>query len=259
MADFIWYELQTTDADAASRFYGEAVGWTVEEGGAGDFDYRHIRRDDGGSVGGMLALKPEMVGHGARAMWVPYLHAADVTAEIAAIEAAGGKLLMPPTTLPVGTFAMVLDPQGVPIYVMAPVAPPGREDQASDVFDEKAVQRVRWNELASPDLAASKAFYSKHFGFGFERSMAMGEHGDYCFIEHDGRTLGAMLQRRDDRQPTSWLLYFGVPSIEGAMRKLQKAGGTLLTGPDQVPGGDWIVVATDPQGARFGLVGPKST
>jgi predicted enzyme related to lactoylglutathione lyase len=25
----------------------------------------------------------------------------------------------------------------------------------------------------------------------------------------------------------------------------------------QVPGGDWVVIATDPQGARFGIVGPK--
>lgn len=259
MADFIWYELQTTDADAASRFYGEVVGWTVEEGGAGDFDYRHILRDDGGSVGGMLALKPEMVGHGARAMWVPYLHAADVGAKVSEIEAAGGRLLMPPTTLPVGTFAMVLDPQGVPIYVMAPVAPPGREDQASDVFSEKEVQRVRWNELASPDLGASKAFYAEHFGFAFERSMSMGELGDYCFIEHDGRTVGAMMQRRDDGPPASWLLYFGVPSVEQGKRRIESAGGTVVSGPHEVPGGQWIVVATDPQGARFGLVGPKGT
>jgi len=25
----------------------------------------------------------------------------------------------------------------------------------------------------------------------------------------------------------------------------------------QVPGGEWILVAADPQGAKFGLVGPK--
>ena len=26
--DFIWYELLTSDADAAQRFYGDVVGWT---------------------------------------------------------------------------------------------------------------------------------------------------------------------------------------------------------------------------------------
>ena len=29
--DFIWYELLTSDADAAARFYGAVVGWQARE------------------------------------------------------------------------------------------------------------------------------------------------------------------------------------------------------------------------------------
>ena len=34
-------------------------------------------------------------------------------------------------------------------------------------------------------------------------------------------------------------------------------GGKILHGPSQVPGGGWIVQASDPQGASFALVGSR--
>ena len=97
---------------------------------------------------------------------------------------------MPATDLPnVGRIAMVSDPQGVPFYVMTPVPPPGAPDATSDVFDRHARQRVNWNELASPDLASSKAFYSRHFGFEFKETMNMGPMGDYSFVAYAGSDL----------------------------------------------------------------------
>ena len=40
-------------------------------------------------------------------------------------------------------------------------------------------------------------------------------------------------------------------------RNLRMLCGKVLMDLHQVPGGDWVLVATDPQGARFGVVGPK--
>ena len=34
-------------------------------------------------------------------------------------------------------------------------------------------------------------------------------------------------------------------------------GGKIMHGPQQVPGGGWIVQAADPQGAAFALVGTR--
>ena len=260
MGGFIWYELLTPDPDAAAQFYGAVVGWTIQDGGevpAGDIDYRHILRSDGGSNGGVLRLTDDMASHGAKPMWVPYLHVAEVDAAVAAIEAEGGRRLMPTTTIEVGSFAMLRDPQGVPIYAMAPLPPPGKPEAKSDVFSVDQPQHVRWNELASPDLDASKAFYAKHFGFTFDNVMDMGPMGDYCFADVDGVTVGAVMQRADPAQPAAWLLYFGVPSLIAAREALLANGGTIHMDTHQVPGGDWIVVASDPQGAAFGLVGPK--
>jgi uncharacterized protein len=260
VGSFIWYELLTSAPDAAAAFYGAVVGWKIENHGpnpaAGGVDYRLIARDDGGFAGGLLALTDEMVSRGARPCWLPYLYVPDVDAQIAAIEAEGGALQMPATDLPVGRIAMVLDPQGVPIHLMNPAPAPHDPEAVSDVFDENAVQRVRWNELTSPDQAGSMAFYAKHFGFEFNDKMPMGELGDYCFIHHHGKTLGAIMQRTDE-QPPLWLLYFGVPSIQAAKADVEAHGGRVIFGPMEVPGGDWVIVALDPQGATFGLVGPN--
>lgn len=257
---FVWYELMTPDPDAAAAFYGAVIGWKIAGHAspeAGGVDYRMIVRDDGGMAGSVLKLTDDMIAHKARPWWLPYLAVADVDACVAAIEAEGGKVAMAATDLPVGRIAIVIDPQGAPIYLMTPVPPPGRSNAASDVFDEHALQRVRWNELASPDLDASLAFYARHFGFAFNDRMPMGAMGDYCFIQHHGKTLGAIMPQHDTSQPPLWLLYFGVPSVIAAKDSIEANGGHVLMGPHEVPGGNWIVVAQDPQGARFGLVASR--
>lgn len=259
-SSFIWYELMTSDASAAAKFYGAVVGWTIADRPdpqAGGQDYRMIGRSDGGFAGGVLTLTQEMVQHGAHPTWLGYLHVADVDAAVAAIEADGGRTLMPKKDLPVGAIAMVTDPMGTPLYVMAPLPPPGKPAAKSDVFDVAAMQRVRWNELSSPDLSRAKAFYARHFGFEFNEAMPMGAMGDYCFIDLAGVRLGAVMQKQAQSPIGGWLFYFAVPSVTAAKAAIETAGGKVMVGPHEVPGGSWIVVATDPQGAAFGVVGPK--
>ena len=48
-----------------------------------------------------------------------------------------------------------------------------------------------------------------------------------------------------------------MPSIAQAKESIEANGGTVAMGPHEVPGGDWIVIGTDPQGAEFALVGGK--
>src|ERR1700704_5910764 len=109
---FIWYELMSSDADAAAKFYGSVIGWTI--GARSDLsssgkDYRMIVRSDGGFEGGVLGLSGDMVSHGARPTWLGYLHVSDVDATVRAITADGGKLLMSAMDLSVGKIAMMAD------------------------------------------------------------------------------------------------------------------------------------------------------
>lgn len=257
---FIWYELLTTDPDAAARFYGRVIGWQIAarpESAPDDRDYRMIGRADGGFAGGVFGLRDEHLLQGVRPTWLGYLHVHDVDAATAAIVADGGKLLMPRLDLPVGQIAMLADPLGTPFYAMNPIPPPGKLEARSDVFDPAKPQHVRWNELASPDQQRAKDFYAKHFGFEFNEAMPMGEMGDYCFIDHGGQRLGAVMQRPPQSPSSGWLFYFGVPSVTAARQVILDGGGEVTLEPHEVPGGEWIVVATDPQGAPFGVVGPR--
>ncbi len=258
---FIWYELMCADPDTAARFYGAVVGWTIPAPGSAAplavQDYRTIQRRDGGSAGGVLKLTDEMQRNGARPTWIGYLHVTDVDVAVKAIEADGGTTWFPKRTLPVGDIAMVADPMGAPFYVMRPVPMPGNPDAVSDVFDVKASQHIRWNELHSADLAKAKAFYARHFGFEFRDSMPMGPLGDYCFIDHGGVRIGAVMQKTADNPFGTWQFYFGVDSVMAAQRAIADGGGQVLHAAHEVPGGDWITIATDPEGALFGVVGPK--
>lgn len=44
--DFIWYELLTTNADAAQAFYGPLLDWTFTDSGLPGGDYRLISAAD---------------------------------------------------------------------------------------------------------------------------------------------------------------------------------------------------------------------
>jgi len=82
----------------------------------------------------------------------------------------------------------------------------------------------------------------------------MGEMGIYQFVDHGGKTVGAIMPKMPGG-PAMWGYYFRVPSIPAAIDRIGQAGGTVIHGPHEVPGGDHIVVGIDPQGAMFHLVG----
>jgi len=253
--DFIWYELMTPDAEGSKAFYDAVVGWNIGEGVAEFGGYRMIGTADGSFTGGVLPITDEMREHGARPTWLGYLNVGDVDRKVADIEAAGGKALLPPTDIPnVGRIAMVADPQGAPFYVMKPIPPEGRENEASTVFSPADQGRCAWNELSTSDPLAARRFYGEQFGWTTENFMPMGEQGEYRFIDHHGLTLGAIAGSMGD-QPPHWRFYFRVPSVGRAKATAEAKGGKIVMGPMEVPGGDNIVIGIDPQGAEFALVG----
>jgi len=254
----IWYELMTPDAEASKAFYDEVVGWQIGEPVAEFQGYRMIGRSDGGFNGGVLPLTDEMQQHGARPTWLGYVGVDDTDAAVASIEQAGGKTLMPATDISnVGRIAMVADPQGAPFYVMKPIPPEGRENEQSDVFSVDQPQHIRWNELATTDPEGAIAFYRQQFGWSQEGDMDMGEMGKYRFIQNRGTTIGAVMPKPAQLPVSMWTYYIGVDDIDRALDAIKAGGGQVLNGPMEIPGGEFAVNAMDPQGASFGLVGPR--
>jgi predicted enzyme related to lactoylglutathione lyase len=248
----IWYELLSADPDASKKFYDHVLGWTVEAQPSGEMDYRMIATAGGDNVGGVMRLTPEMQTGGAKPTWLFYIGVDDVDASFAKIKANGGGSLMEPFDIAgVGRIAFVTDPQGIPFYVMR-----GASDQNSTAFDRSAMGKCNWNELVTTDQAAANTFYADLFGWTYPDKMPMGPMGDYIFIQAGEQTIGATMNRPPDGPYTGWQFYFRAPDIEAAAAKVAEAGGTVIAGPHDVPGGDRIIVAVDPLGASFGVVGP---
>ena len=249
---FIWYELLTGDPDAAARFYGEVIGWTAAGAGQPGIDYR-IFSADGAPVAGHMKLPEGAAEAGMGPGWLGYIGVDDVDSAVAGIVGEGGKVHMPAMDMEgVGRMALVADPQGVPFYVMR-----GESEEASTSFAPMQPGRCNWNELSTPDQDGALAFYTGRFGWEKGEVMPMGEMGGYQFINHGGEMIGAVMPDAADGPGPGWTFYFRVADIDAATAQVSSAGGQVHHGPSEVPGGDFITIASDPQGARFGLVGGR--
>jgi len=249
----IWYELLSADPVASKAFYDHVIGWTIDTTPPmPDMDYRMINTADGGQVGGVMRLSDDMLANGGKPTWLFYIAVDDVDATVGQVKAKGGSVHLPPMDIPgVGRFAMVADPQGIPFYVMR-----GASDESSTAFDRTGMGKCNWNELTTPDQAAGNRFYADLFGWTYPDRMAMpGDMGDYVFIDAAGQRIGATMKTRGDGA-SGWRFYFRTPDIDTAAAKVAEAGGAVLMGPVEVPGGDRIIEARDPHGVTFGAVGP---
>jgi predicted enzyme related to lactoylglutathione lyase len=72
-----------------------------------------------------------------------------------------------------------------------------------------------------------------------------------------GEPIGGMMTKPPHVPAPFWTYYFQVDGIAAAVARINAAGGTIINGPMEVPGGSWIVQALDPQGAMFALVSAK--
>ncbi|GMM94128.1 VOC family protein [Qipengyuania sp. MTN3-11] len=255
--DFIWYELMTSDADAAQEFYAGLIGWTFHSAGQSDMDYR-LFRADGPDVGGLMQLTSAMQDNGARPLWTGYIGVDDVDQAAVAVKDAKGSVMMEPQDIPdVGRFAFCADPYGAPFYIMR-----GFSDEHSTSFaqDGPVAGHCAWNELASGDREGARKFYEALFGWELGDSMDMGEMGPYDMYRNPPHTnmLGAILQKSAEMPVSLWNYYFRVPDIDAAAAYTTANGGQILFGPAEIPGGEYVLNGMDPQGAMFALLGKRN-
>src|SRR3954468_17557440 len=109
---FVWYELMTTDADAAETFYSDVVGWRTQDAGMPGMRYTILSVGESG-VGGIMTIPPNACAAGSRPGWIGYVGVDDVDAAAGRVKQAGGAIHKPAEDIPgVGRFAVVADPQG---------------------------------------------------------------------------------------------------------------------------------------------------
>ena len=257
--DFFWYELMTSDHVAAETFYSKVVGWTLSPFPATGHPYTVIEAG-GRGVGGMMPIPPEAAASGLKPCWVGYIHVTDIDTAAAGVKAHGGSVHHGPDHIPqVGRFAVCADPQGAMFNMLQPET---QGDLPPVPFGTPG--SIDWHELHSSDWKAGLAFYEAQFGWSGTGSMDMGPMGPYQFFAMEpveseapcGVTAGGMMTDPHAPRPY-WEFYFHVDDIDAATERVRAAGGMILFGPQEVPGGNWVINGQDPQGATFALAGPR--
>ena len=242
---FVWHELMTTDTDAASDFYSHVVPWKTEDSGMPSYS---LWMSGKYRAGGLMALPEDA--SATPPHWIIYIGTPDVDGTVEAAEKLGGKVLKPASDIPdVGRFAVLADPQGAAfaVFTPAPVSGDGMPPGGS-------VGDFTWHELATTDPDAAWDFYSELFGWTKGASHDMGDMGVYQLVSHGGQDVGGVYKARDNSTPPSWLSYVRVADAAKAASAAKSAGGRILNGPMEVPGGSWIVMMLDPQGGAFAVV-----
>jgi predicted enzyme related to lactoylglutathione lyase len=249
----LWYELMTTDMTAAEAFYTKVVGWTAAPFAGSPEPYTMVLRDGEIPVGGIMA-KPAAIE--APPFWAMYVGVPNLEKAAAHIGRLGGKECSPVIDIPnIGRMQMMTDPQGAAFYIYEPAADSERAPEGPAQLGEAS-----WHELMTTDAPAAMAFYSEVFGWQPSETMDMGEMGKYHMFNRPHGMIGGMMNKLPEMAdvPPNWQIYFLVPDLTAAVGRIKANGGQILNGPMEVPGGDWIVNAMDPQGAPFSLHAKKA-
>jgi predicted enzyme related to lactoylglutathione lyase len=245
---FVWYELMSSDAPAATDFYAQVVGWRAQDAGIPGMAYTLMMVGDA-QVAGVMDTPEELKAIGAPSCWSGYIAVDDVDAMAARVLAAGGKVLRPAEDIPgIGRFCVVADPQNAAFMLFKPL----RADPPP-MPPAEAPGTTGWHELRAVDGPAVFDFYATLFGWTRGEGLDMGPLGTYQLFEIDGVPSGAVMTKEPDQPSPGWRYYFRVAAIDAAATRVRSLGGTITMGPAEVPGGSWVLHGRDPQGAPFAL------
>ncbi len=237
---FVWHELMTPDTSGAHAFYAKVVGWKTQPW-EHDPSYQMFASANG-PLGGSVAQAA------GTPHWLHYIGTPDIDATVQQAKSRGGTVTKEITSMPSGgKYAVLADPQGAAFGVYY---------HPMDVGKEAAPKRgeFSWHELATSDWQAAVGFYSAVFGWEKMAEHDMGAMGKYLLFGSNGVQRGGMFNKPAEMPGgPSWLGYVRVKDVNDAAKKAKGARGTLINGPMEVPGGDWIAQFVDPYGAMFAV------
>lgn len=118
-----------------------------------------------------------------------------------------------------------------------------------------------WADLASPDAAAARTFYSELLQLE-AMDLADGSDAVYTTLTKNGRLCFAIYQMNDEMRQmlgerAIWQSYFTVESADDSAQRITELGGTLMMEPFDIYNAGRAVVAMDTSGAAFSLWQPK--
>jgi predicted enzyme related to lactoylglutathione lyase len=119
--------------------------------------------------------------------------------------------------------------------------------------NEYAAGTPSWVDLATPDRAPAKQFYSALFGWQYEDQEGV----PYSIATMRGRAVSGMGEMTD--QPPAWMSYVTVTDVDATATAAEKAGGNVLVPPMDVMDAGRMAVLADPTGAVLAIWQPKNS
>ncbi len=120
-----------------------------------------------------------------------------------------------------------------------------------------SANRPAWVDLSSSDPAASRAFYSKVFGWTVEVSPDP-QYGGYAIAKIGDQDVAGIGGTQSPEQPTAWSVYIGTADAAALSARVQAAGGTVVAPSMDVGDQGRIAVFQDPTGAFISAWEPKA-
>jgi uncharacterized protein len=106
-----------------------------------------------------------------------------------------------------------------------------------------------WIDLGSNDVAGSKDFYGRLFGWEFQDLGP--EAGGYNFANLGGKMVAGVGPNMDPSRPTAWAVVFATDDADATAIRVEANGGTVVAEPMDVMDSGRMAVFADPAGALF--------
>ncbi|GHJ45117.1 hydroxylase [Catellatospora sp. TT07R-123] len=229
-----WAEYAAADVAGATAFYAAMFGWEPGE----------VFSLDGRAVAGIRPGTP-----GRPSAWLGYVSVVSADDAAVTVADAGGAVLAGPSDIgPRGRTALCADAEGAVFGLWQKGSFGGAE-----LANEPDTQC--WTEVVARDESAAVSFYGKAFGWS-ERKGEIVEGVPYIEWLKESRTVGG-LSVMDARYPLDapahWRVTFEVSDCARAVARCRELGGQVLTGPLEMPVGNYAILA-DPQGGMFAII-----
>jgi predicted enzyme related to lactoylglutathione lyase len=109
-----------------------------------------------------------------------------------------------------------------------------------------------WVDLGSPDLEASRKFYSQLFGWTPNVSPDP-QYGGYTIFSKDSKTVAGAGALSGESQIPAWSIYLATGDANVVAARVEQNGGKIVAPPMDVGQEGRMAVFTDPGGASFSV------
>ena len=241
---FCFAELHTQDFDAAQRFYGTVLGWTVADAAAaGEATPRLFQRDGQTVAGVRRASGPSR--------WVPFIAVDSVDRVTTRAHELRASIVSAPADVDgVARTSIINDPAGGVVGLWE-----ARGRNGADMLDRAGA--MWWAELLTRDVHGAKGFYSNLLGWKPVDTLKYGIR--YTVFKDGDSSIAGILPIGSDWGPVTpyWQVLFAVDNCDAAVERAKSAGGSLIFGPNDIPNAGRAAVLCDPRNAIFVVMQPN--